>query len=212
MFIGDFFTHFHIHSNAFIYSFHSPFYRYSHGNGYGIGIYVSGAAAGAAIIVEDVTSKHNVLDGFQIQNVRAGVTVKDSTTSFNGRDGISVVGVEETNPTKVQFEGIVSSHHNGEDGVYVQGFVQEVTVNGVLNTYLNEDDGLHVATVGLTGTNVSFNVGLLGGFNSCKNKGKDMKNEGTVIFKAGSPFGYTCVTQAGPGLLPTCAACPTCTF
>jgi hypothetical protein len=162
------------------------------------------------VIIEDVTSKYNVEDGIQIRD--SGVTVKDSTFSHNDNQGISIAGGKMSYPTQVKFEGTVSSHHNREDGIEVVqtmggGPYSDVNVKGVLNTYLNGQDGLQIKN----GAESDFTVEDHGSFNSCQNNGFDIRNSGQVTFEGTK--GYTCDTKIvlGSGDLPdTCTPCPDC--
>jgi len=176
------------------------------------------------VIIEDVTSKYNVGDGMALRNV--DITMKDSTTSYNGQSGITIIGEEADWPTKVTFEGTVSSHHNKIDGIDVGDRINaydlpppwyaQVNVNGVLNTYLNGKDGLFIYEevdmqwdmyVG----DLGFTVEAGGSVNSCNNNGTDIFNNGNVNFVDEGTDGYTCDDLDGSGSgLPACVACPSC--
>eukprot|EP00985_Skeletonema_marinoi_P007581 scaffold3335_cov139-Skeletonema_marinoi.AAC.10 len=123
----------------------------------------------------DFMGKNNLRSGMALRG--PNIKVKDSTTgtgtgttSHHVGSGIRVVGMEISNPTKVQFEGTVSSHHNGASipraqiqierhlepdsghGVEVTRnkrgsapFYSDVTVKGELNMYQNGIDGLFIS-------------------------------------------------------------------
>ena len=166
------------------------------------------------LIIDDVTSKNNRRRGLAVRD--SDITVKDSIFAYNGEDGIRIEG-DKNNPTKVTFEGTVSSYQNGRNGILVGvsgpgngPFDAEVTVKGTLNTYLNEQDGLFV------GSPVDmdpFTVADGASFNACENDGIDIQNKapaGEVNFMNSGAF--TCGSTAGNGKddIPTCAPCPAC--
>ena len=81
--------------------------------------------------------------------------VKDSVSSYNGQSGIKMAGEDRNNPvTVVQFQGMVSCHHNKVHGILVDVGVgrgptnqfAEVNVAGVLNSYLNKEHGIFINT------------------------------------------------------------------
>lgn len=134
------------------------------------------------ITIKGATSKNNLRDGMSLRG--PGIYVKDSTTSYNGRVGIRVAGGKISwswpsiyNPTFVQFEGTVSSHHNLEHGIEVGfGFpllggnvVALVNVKGVVNTYLNGVYGIYVLFTALLA-----NVEKRSSLNFCQNDIEDI--------------------------------------
>jgi len=195
---------------------------YLHNNG--IGIRMGTPDGNNTVIIEDVTSKYNVGDGMALRNV--DITVKDSTTSYNSQSGITIIGEKAAWPTKVTFEGTVSSHHNKIDGIDVGDRITaldlpppwyaQVNVNGVLNTYLNGKDGLFIyEEVDMQGDmyvgDLGFTVEAGESVNSCNNNGTDIFNNGTVNFVDEGTDGYTCDDLVGSGSgLPACVACPSC--
>jgi hypothetical protein len=151
---------------------------------------------GNVVTIEDFTGKNNLRSGMALRG--PNIKVKDSTTSHNVGSGIRVVGMDISNPTKVQFEGTVSSHHNGASipraqiqierhlepdsahGVEVTRnkkgsapFYADVTVKGELNTYLNGRDGIFISydsnMVGEMYEPLGFTVEAKGSLNSCNN-------------------------------------------
>ena len=164
------------------------------------------------LIIEDVTSKNNRRRGLAVRD--SDITVKDSIFAYNGEDGIRIEG-DKINPTKVTFEGTVSSYQNGRNGILVGvagtgTFYAEVTVKGTLNTYLNEQDGLFV------GSPVDMDPFIVAdgaSFNACENVGIDIHNKaptGDVNFVNSGAF--TCGSTDGNGKddIPTCVPCPDC--
>ncbi len=168
-----------------------------------------------AVIIKDVEIKNSLRYGLGMRE--SDVTVKDSIFSYNGEEGVIVVGEEENYPTKVQFEGIVSSHHNSGAGILLRpgkgsnppnpNFA-EISVKGVLNTYLNTDNGLGVNA----NSDMDFTVLDSGSVNSCENTSPDIEISDSApnfMFVDEGKDGYTC-DATGDGL-PTCVSCPSCT-
>eukprot|EP00985_Skeletonema_marinoi_P006327 scaffold2735_cov107-Skeletonema_marinoi.AAC.2 len=101
------------------------------------------------------------------------ITVKDSTANHNGDDGIRVIA--DSSATNVIFEGVVSSYLKKKHGIAVEKsfdgtgtapYEAEVTVKGVLNTYLNGRDGLFIRKDTIVN---DFTVEAEGSFSSCNN-------------------------------------------
>jgi hypothetical protein len=161
--------------------------------------------------IKDVTSKNNLRDGMQLRGF--GIAVKDSTTSHNGRVGISVAGeilLFMVLPlTVVMFEGVISSHHNKEDGLEVgpglpfPAFFKfaAVYINGELNTYLNGLRGFYVRP----SMAMVLYFGKRGSLNACQNYGDDLAIEGDVFFFMDISDYLTC--DKGE---PECMPCPLC--
>ena len=183
--------------------------RYAHDN-YD-GIIQSDPADGDLLIIEDVTSKNNIRLGMKV--LASDITVKDSVFISN-ENGIVISGEgDSADPTKVTFEGTVSSHGNIESGITVNkadhsdtgDYYAEVTVKGTLNTYLN-GNGIVVGEK----IDMDFTVSDRGSFNSCENTGKDIFNIGNVdVVNDGT---ITCDSRGGASIadFPDCVDCPAC--
>ncbi len=161
----------------------------------------------------------NAHDNFVGIKVTQGpdVTVKDSVASYNERNGILVLGDDSSNPTNVQFEGTVSSHHNKIHGIdttirsTTSNKYISMNVKGVVNTFLNGLDGIFIRRNILA----EFTVEDGGSFNSCQNDGFDIgiNSQGTVSFvdDGSDGDGYTCDGNGRGGTgFPSCLACPIC--
>ena len=202
-------------------------FRYTHHNAVGI-VVANRDAVSNAVTISDVTSTLNVFQGAVL--IGPVITVKDSTFSHNGNRGIATHAEGGSYDTvNLHFEGTVSSHHNANYGVdffYMSlGFPKtaDITVNGVVNTYLNGMIGLHIQN----DSTFSLQITLQGGnskWNSCQNSQMDFNGaiqdvdiynggEGGVNFVDEGIGGYTCDTSGelipGSGL-PVCVACPSC--
>ena len=167
--------------------------------------------------------KFNVRQGMRLGG--SDIYVKDSITSHNEK-GISIVGELEANPTKVKFEGEVSSHRNTYDGVEMRTGLNEtleyskVTFAGVFNTYLN-GIGL-VINKDMQMQDQGFTVEKGGSFSSCQNENDDIYIEGygnapnihaNFVDETSGGDGYTCEflgSDPDQGNFPTCVACPAC--
>ena len=194
------------------------FCRYAHGNYDGVIVADGDSAENGATTIKDATIKSNIRRGMTFRNT--DVTVDDSVISYNGEDGIRITGDVLKNgvvSTKVTFEGTVSSHNNNKKGIFVgrhttPPYYADVVVDGMLNTYLNAEDGLFVN--GDAQMNLSFTVADGGSYNSCQNTNFDINNRGTSTFvdDTSDGDGYTCgpVETGSNGSAPTCVACPAC--
>jgi len=205
---------------------------YTHDSFYGIE--VRNVASSNAVILQEVTSRHN---GGGMHLFGPNITVKDSTTSYNRMEGIFIGSndlyfwePQGLYTTKVHFDGQVSSHNNYRHGIWFgsggPGFgdspeYAEFTVKGDVSTYLNGDDGLTISST--PNYNITFTVEESGSLNSCKNGGGglfgggprnpvgvDIHSENEVSFIDEGTNGYTCDTTrewyGGQGL-PECVAC-----
>ena len=196
-------------------------YRSVHHNYNGILAYASSDQNDA--MIEDVTAKNNFNFGMGFRG--PGMKVKDSVSSYNGQSGIKMAGEDRNNPvTVVQFQGIVSCHHNKVHGILVDVGVgrgptnqfAEVNVAGVLNSYLNKEHGIFINTdVNMKNQNFvnGFTVDESGSFNACNNGRRDITNKGKVKFVDMGMGGYTCNVTATLGAgegLPVCEDCPAC--
>ena len=187
--------------------------RYAHDNFDGIFVYEPDRVDNF-VIVEDSTSYNNLGNGMTLRD--SDITVKDSTFSYSGGSGMRLAADFVDSPTKVTFKGEVSSHHNdlGIDLSPGKGsgdvFFADIIVEGVLNTYLNLDDGLSITNAN---SNMSFTVENRGSFNSCENGDQDIVNEGLVDFVDEGTGGYTYDNEdiTGTGSPPTQVICPVCT-
>ena len=151
------------------------------------------------VTIVDVRSNYNLQAGLVLRG--QGITVKDSTSSYNTA-GISLFGVDY--PAMVQFEGIVSCHHNAMKGIMsgsFGGIPMAVNVEGVLNTYLNTFQGLAVFF-----SELDFNVEKDGSFNSCQNGADILIVDGAANFSDTGTDGYTCDSED----IPECMPCPQC--
>eukprot|EP00984_Skeletonema_dohrnii_P027702 scaffold17338_cov88-Skeletonema_dohrnii-CCMP3373.AAC.3 len=208
---------------------------YTHDSFYGIE--VRNVASSNAVILQEVTSRHN---GGGMHLFGPNITVKDSTTSYNRMEGIFVgSGLYFWEPqglytTKVHFDGQVSSHNNYRHGIWFGSFggwgddpeYAEFTVKGDVSTYLNGDDGLSISSTPIH--NITFTVEESGSLISCKNGGGgggffrrwggprhpvgvDIRNSmNEVSFIDEGTNGYTCDTTlewGGGQGLPECVAC-----
>ena len=189
--------------------------RYARGNYKGI--YVLNHASSNAVTIEDVTSKHNPEYGMMLRG--PDITVKDSTSSYNGKAGIYYHTTYEHDldfTTNIQFEGKVSSHNNIYNGIeFDLGMIDSssdantgVIVKGEVSTYLNGEEGLHITSHPFQ--NVLFTVEDEGSWSSCQNSQADVVNsgEGMVTFFDESGDSYTCDSREGLGL--PCVTCPLC--
>ena len=176
------------------------FCRYVHGNGdAGIAFLGSGESpesSETSIEVNNVKSNHNGGIGMKFggSSVKLQVQVKDSETSNNGYDGISI----EAAPSDVELDGIIS-RYNQFAGVALYGNVNmnvNMKVKGDVNLYKNGDDGIFVFRAAVV-------VERRGALNSCGN-GIDIGSNGGATF---SGNGYTCTN---PPDSITCDPCPTC--
>lgn len=180
-------------------------YRCTHNNV--LGIYVLARPLSNAVMIKDVTSRHNSAAGTTLFG--PNIIVKDSTFSYNSNFGINIINAH------VQFEGKVSSHHHFHgQGITVASW-QEVIVKGDVVTYLNRH-GLHTSSS--PSSTVIFTVDSEGSFVTCQNSDNDIKSigwGGVHIFNDEGVNGYTCDTQHlgdhVQGTMPTCLACPVCT-
>jgi len=173
-------------------------------------------------MIEDVTAKNNFNFGMAFRG--PGMKVKDSVSSYNGQSGIKMAGEDRNNAaTVVQFQGMVSCHHNKVHGIQVDvgrggppNKFAEVNVAGVLNSYLNKEHGIFINTgVNMRNSNFvnGFTVEESGSFNACNNGRRDITNKGKVKFVDMGMGGYTCNVTATLGAgegLPVCEDCPAC--
>jgi len=170
------------------------------------------------VTIEKVTSKYNFGDGMSLRGPE--ITVKDSTANHNGDDGIRVIA--DSSATNVIFEVVVSSHHNKKHGIAVEKsfdsnapYEAEVTVKGVLNTYLNGRDGLFIRKNTFVN---DFTVKAEESFSSCNNSQGpendfDIGVNGAVTFEDEGTDGYTCTTtgrSTDMSNFPACVKCPDC--
>lgn len=211
----------HIHLIHSHYAF-NHFDRYAHGNHIGIDADLSKDPRSDEVTIEKVTSKYNFGDGMSLRGPE--ITVKDSSANHNGDDGIRVIAEADSSATitNVIFEGVVSSHNNKKHGIAVEKsgdsnapYEAEVTVKGVLNTYLNGRDGLFIRKNTFVN---DFTVKAEESFSSCNNsQGKkttdfDIGVRGTANFVDEGTDGYTCTTKGRSNQVtfPTCMDCPAC--
>jgi hypothetical protein len=178
------------------------------------------------ITIKGATSNNNLRDGMSLRGGgiyvedEGGIYVKDSTTSYNGRVGIRVAGGGLFNPTFVQFEGTVSSHHNGQHGIEVGvglplsgpfggNIYAFVNVKGVVNSYLNGEYGIYVLFIVLV-----LNVEKRSSLNFCQNDIEDIYIPQAIlpVFVITPPESedsdyFTC---DGDDSLVVCTPCPVC--
>lgn len=167
------------------------------------------------ITIKGATSNNNLRDGMSLRG--GGIYVKDSTTSYNGV-GIRVAGGKVYDPTFVQFEGTVSSHHNLNHGIDVRpglpldegSLYSDVNVKGVVNTYLNGVYGFYTWPY----TDLFMNVKKSGSWNSCQNAIEDIYVAGFSVYVSKPPGStypdyFTC---DGDDWLVSgfCTPCPLC--
>eukprot|EP00984_Skeletonema_dohrnii_P021200 scaffold10518_cov78-Skeletonema_dohrnii-CCMP3373.AAC.2 len=192
---------------------------YAHGNHIGIDGDLSKDPRSDEVTIEKVTSKYNFGDGMSLRGPE--INVKDSTANHNGDDGIRVIAETDSSATNVIFEGVVSSYHNEKHGIAVENsfdsnapYEAEVTVKGMLNTYLNGRDGLFIRKDTIVN---DFTVEDEGSFSSCNNsqgpqKDFDIGVKGNANFVDEGTDGYTCDTtgRSNQVTFPTCMDCPAC--
>ena len=207
---------FYIAFNRFLIDLHCFaffMFRYTHDNNDGILVYEPSKIENT-VTIKDSLSKHNLRNGMLVRD--SDVVVKDSIFSHNEVNGIRIAGDASSLPTKVTFEGDVSSHHNEVGVNIVTGrgrpsfdyHYSEVNVKGVLNTYINYANGLEI--IG-PDTIVAFTVEKRGSLNSCQNDDTDIFNGGDVTFVDEGTDGYTYDLDDGNGTPPPSqVTCPSC--
>lgn len=140
--------------------------------------------------------------------------MKDCTSRNNAGKGIRIAAELVDTPTRVTFEGEVSSHNNNDGidlSIGVGGgavYYANVIVKGVLNTHSNTKNGLDALNA-----NSQFTVKECGLYISCDNALQDIYNGngGLINFVEEGTNGYaydSAVTGgSGSGLPPTRVAC-----
>mmetsp|Transcript_27688 Transcript_27688/g.41571 ORF Transcript_27688/g.41571 Transcript_27688/m.41571 type:complete len:448 (-) Transcript_27688:186-1529(-) len=191
-----------------------------HDNGY-IGIWFeAGDGIERSTKVEGVRSINNVRHGmYVVVSDTLNLRVKDSETSYNGRNGMFIEG-SISNPggyLNFELDGFFNSRYNslglGVDNADWEG---EMRVKGVVNIYKNKYYGLGIFSAT---TAVNVVVDKRGALNSCSNN-QDGSNFKDIYISGSGTFsgvGYTCGAEGNSGTggpsganLPDCKACPSC--
>ena len=187
-------------------------------NAVGVSVLALEDAKTPAVSIKDVMSEFNLEYGLRLRG--AMIQVKDIIARNNTWSGIHIAGEDKDFPTKVKFEGTVSSYKNANGISVDEGrgngpyYYAEAIFEGELNTYLNPT-GLYVGKE-VNMKDATYVQGFIvkkgGSFNSCQNRKSDLLVFGQVNFIDENTDGYTCglIHTKLISDLPTCVACPAC--